>query len=449
MIQHLGRASLGGLLVFALSAASAPHLPQATEFFRFPAAPLASGQAARSLLEKTLKRTELDPSFHLQWNNKKYIVNKAAVVTEQDCLSLGRLKENSALLSEPASNGIIRRQLERKTEVRILDTKQNWARVRVGKQVGWLPLHRLEPLADDPGVYISLVDTYIRKAPGRSSDIRSTLPKGTRIQVTGFFSGWFRFTHENKSYFVDADHFVGRPDFALWAWKKSKEWVPVTHREGTFLRTKSGDLISLTYITAFNGNTKKAIVLHPEEGATPPLRAHAEIQRKEVTLWAVSDLPGHGTVWWKQNREVETEAPGRIPTEELLKRKIFSYALVGSKDVRGLISADGVWRTTDGQYWEKIPSFEEQNVPVAIHSDGTWFAGAFKSEDEGRTFQPFIKWDELAKTLEAALSRRPRYLRLQKIEPLPESRLRVLVDTGVRRVSLRTHLDGDSWQIMH
>lgn len=426
------------------------HLPAAVEFYRFPTAPFSSGRAARAVLESKLERTELEQVYQVTWDGKNYTLKHENLITEADCLAKAKLKENASILADPKSNATIRQIASKGTVVEVLATDDNWSFVQNGAVQGWIPQHRLEAISEDRGVYIALVDTFVRKRPDHLSGIRTTLSKGTRVKITGVSDGWLRISYDGKSYFVDSRHFVGRPDFALWAWKKSGEWVPIQHREGTFLKTRKGDLLALSAVTAFAGNPKKAIVR--SSGANqPPMRAHTEVVKKEITQWGVSRLDGHGPVWWRQDRQIERDEREQGPwisTEELLKRKIYSYALVDSKKIRGLVSAQGVWKTTDGKFWRQIPEFGTQNWPVAIHSDGSWFAGAFRSRDEGDTFEPFIRWDQIAKTLENSLHRQPRYLKLQKIDPLPHSRLQILVDTGVKRVSLRTHLEGNTWQVI-
>jgi hypothetical protein len=226
----------------------------------------------------------------------------------------------------------------------------------------------------------------------------------------------------------------------------------VTHREGAFVRTKSGEKIKLSAVRAYSANPAKGIVMQNDPTVRPPLRAHVLVRKTEATLWGVSRLDGHGDVWWKKESIVLQDKPQRatwLTTEELLERDLFSYALTkDTKAPRGLASAKGIWKTEDGLKWTKLPEFGDQDLPVSIHPAGAWFVGTQQSGDEGKTFEPFIRWDSLTRTVEESLQRPPKFLRLQRIEALPSAQVEILVDTGVRRLSLRSPLHAQAWRVV-
>lgn len=439
------------LFVSSTTWAAVPTLPAATAFYRSPQSVFTSGQTARSNLERKRVRTEYELSHQVKWDGKVYVLKADDLLRDLHCLGTATLKENSRLLDDRRSDAKTAGELPAGTEVTILQVRAHWARVKHQDREGWLPAHRLVARNEDAGVFVALIDTFLRDKPSNRSPIRTTLPRRTRLTAEEFTAdGWIRVTVNGRQGYVDSHHLAGRADFAVWAWKKAGAWVLVSHREGTVVKGKNGETIPLADIIAYSPNAAKGIVTQIESAVLPPLRSHVEIVKTEATVWAVSDLDGHGEVWWKQNSLVmdDQKHDGEwLTTEQLLRRNVFSYALTGTAKIQGLVSADGVWKTVDGRRWTRLPDFGTQNLPVAIHPEAGWFVGSFRSPDQGKTFEPFIRWDALTRTIEENLRRPPRYVKLQKVEPLPSSRVQILVDTGVRRLSLRAHLLGNVWQI--
>lgn len=437
--------------VIALSAGAAPTLTPATSFYRSPESIFASGQTSRANLEKTRFRSEFILHQRVKWDGRQYLMSTDDLLRDAQVLRAGILRENSALLKEMRSDSAVVVQLTKNTETEILETRQHWARVRAKGGEGWIPLFRLDGRNDDPGVFVTLLETPLRASAHEESRLHTTIPRRVRLTALGYEDGWVRVAYRGTVGYVDAHHLVGRADFATWAWRRSADkWILVSHREGTNLRGKAGETIPLADVSAFTPNPRRAIVTQIGGENLPPLRAHGEILKTEATRWGVSRLDGHDEVWWRQNQVVLDE-PAKtargLSTEELLKRPVFSYALSGSKKIEGLVSAGGIWKTTDGHSWTKLENFGDQDLPVAVDAKNGWFVGNFRSTDKGATFENFIRWEALTKSIEGALSRPPKYVKLQKIEVLPASHVQVLVDTGVKRLSLKTSLAGNVWRI--
>lgn len=443
--------SLPTVLLATPAVAAIPTLTPATSFYRSPDAVFVSGQASRNLLEKRRIRSEFTLLQRIKWDGKDYAVTTDDLIRDAQCFSKGVLHENSALLADLKSDAPAVAGLAKNDDVEILETRQHWARVRTAAgREGWMPLFRLEGRNDDPGVFVALIDTTLREKPAINAVSRAKIPARERLKALAFEDGWIKVSHRGTTGFVDAHHVVGRADFAAWAWtRKTKTWVLVSHREGTNLRTRDGGVLPMNEVSGYATNARKAVVSQMNDPRLPPLRAHADVVKVEATRWGISKLDDHGEVWWRQDSRVMEDLAGPnagITTEDLLKRDIFSYSLAGTKKIDGLVSARGIWKTDDGVLWKKIDAFGDTDYPVAVHPDGYWFIGTYRSKDRGANFESFIHWETLTKTIETALSRPARYLKLQKIEALPSSRLQIVVDTGVKRLSLTTHLLGNTWQ---
>lgn len=446
--------STWGLLLCPLTAAGAiSSLPNAISFYRSQDAAFASGQASRASLEKNKLRSEFELVHQVRWNHHIYNLKADELLQDVNCATKAELTTNSLLLEEDRNDSAQKFELAKGAEVTILQIRSNWAQVKAanGRQ-GWLPLQRLSTVNLDRGVFISIIDTFLKDKPSAQGHIITTLPKGQRVQPIDFAKdGWIQISLDGHTGYVDGHHLVGRADFANWAWNsKTKSWLIVDHREGNFVKGPKSLSLSLKDIGAFTSDPEKAIVVQGERTDLPPRRAHAEIIKTDATVWAVSRIEGHGDVWWKQKSLFTAESldgSESLNTEELLKRDVFSYAFTGTKKLEGLVSAKGIWKTKDGIRWHKISEFGDQDLPVAIHSQGLWFVGSSKSSDQGQTFEPFIRWDSLTRTIEATLHRSPRYVKIQKIEPLGEHTVQIQVDTGIRRLTLRSSLDSLTWQL--
>ncbi|MBX2986353.1 MAG: SH3 domain-containing protein [Bdellovibrionaceae bacterium] len=419
-------------------------LPSATSFYRSQNSLFASGQTSRANLEKKLLRQEQETHLQVKWDKRDFTLRDEDVIRDLQCAKTVLLRENSQLLADSRGDAGPRGEVSRGARAELLQTRPPWARIRARGQEGWLPLSRLENVNDDPGVFVALIDTFVRERAADAGRVLTTLPRGARVTPLAHLAGgWIRARVGEKTGFIDSHHLVGRADFATWAWRHKHGWVLVSHREGDVLKTRDGKNLPLAEVTGYNTDPRRAVVSRLREPG-PPLRAHVEIQRTDATVWAVSQLDGHGEVWWKKQNLVVSAGPARgdtLSTEELLKRHVFSYSLVGTQKIQGLVSAKGVWKTEDGATWTRLSQFGDQDLPVAIRGRDGWFVGVHQSRDRGESFEPYLRWDLLSRNIESKLQRPPRYVRLQKVSPLDDGSIELLIDTGIRRLTLKTTLN--------
>lgn len=428
-------------------------LPPATPFYRSPQSLFASGQANRSLLEDKLVRSELDVQYRARWNNKEYTLKADSLIRDIQVAKLVRTRSAAQVLSEKKSNAKTVETLSPQAPLEILAADDYWAQVLNPKtnKKGYLPLHLLEARNEDRGYFINLIDTYLRKSTEQGSEIITTIPRLTRLEAIRFEKGWMKVHYKAYSGYVDINHFVSRADFANMAYHPKYKWVGILYRDNDFLVTNTKKRIPLDEVWGLLTNSARGVIADNNQNSTePPLRARVQILQPEAHIWGVSLLEGHGEVWWKKNNLLLPTNPrstkdDEITTEQLMKRKIYSIAFANKKSLKGLVSAEGIYRTDDGVTWKLIPQFEDQNLPVSIHPDGAWFAGSYKSTDEGKDFAPFIRWDRLAQAIESSVHRSPKILKLTRIDALPHSQIQILVDTGVQNLKLRSSLEGERW----
>lgn len=397
-------------------------------------------------------RVDQDPHVLVRWTHREGRPRFDEGLMDLFCASRVRLKENIVLLKSPRGDAKSGASLSPGDEVQVLERSSGWIKIKhLQKGEGWTLWNRLESLNDDIGVYVPLIPTELREKASTQSPTILKVPLEARLIAKAYHSsGWVRVDYEGRSGYIDMQHLVGRADFAQWAWQRKNGWFLVAHRNGSSLIGQDGRKVPLSQILGFAPNDQRWIVSKADHESGIPLRAHAEIIRIETTLWGVSQLPGHGVVWWKKDHLAQLKTTPQeqetLTTEEFLKRPIFSYDVEEKSSLQGLASSQGVWRTLDGRTWTRIPQFGNQDLPVAIHPKGVWLVGTYRSVDRGLSFENSIRWDQLARSVENKLKQTPKKITLQKLSVLPNSDIQILLDTGRETISLRSQLESSHWE---
>lgn len=440
------------LLILASASAaipqpSAPALP----FYRSASSLFPSGQASRTQLEEKLLRSEYEIQYKAGWNKREFHLKGESFLREIQVARMVQTRTAAEILSEKRSNAKAVDALTVGTTLEILECDAYWALVLNPKRKtqGYLPLHLLQAKNEDAGVMVNLVDTFLRPEPRHG--LITTVPRLSRLIPLAFRGSWVLVRYQNFKGYVDLNHFVSRADFARMVFHDKKKWTLVTHRENNFLITEKKEKLALDHILGFVTTTNRGIVSASGDDTQPPLQAHIEIIKPEAHIWGISRLEGHGEVWWQKADLLEESKPlagDEITSDQLLKRKIYSISFESKKSLRGIVSADGIYRSEDGKIWKKVPQFGEQNLPVSIHPQGNWYVGSYKSTDRGSTFEPFIRWDVLAQTIENSIHRVPKTLRLTKLESLPHQ-IQIQIDTGTQQLEFRSSLsDSTNWKLV-
>ncbi len=424
----------------------------AIPFYRTPQSAFASGQVSRNILEDKQQRTELEVLYYAIWNNKEYFLKGENILRDIQVSKNAQAKSKIQILAEPKSNARPLQFISADTNLTILTSDKYWAHVfnPESKTKGYVPLHLLNAKNEDRGYFVNLIDTYLRQSTKTGSAVITTLPRQSRVEAISFSEGWMKIKFNNFEGYVDINHFVSRYDFAKIAYHPKTKWANISHRENEYLVTTDHKRIPISEVWGVVTNPQKAVIC--EAGTnTPPLRAYTQITHLSADIWGVSDLDGHGSVWWKKNSLTSTEENKQaetITTEELFKRKIHSVAFAAKNSMKGLVSANGVYKTQDGKKWTMIPQFADKNLPVSIHPNGTWFVGSYRSINEGKTFEPFIRWDKLAEAIQEYTQKSPRIVKLTKIENLNPSHILVSIDTGTQMIKLKSNLSFENWSVL-
>ncbi|WP_413581656.1 hypothetical protein [Bdellovibrio sp. HCB288] len=441
------------LAVPSTHAALATDASAAISFYRTKESPFASGQANRSSLEERLISTQIESTYRVRWDRKEFELEAKQILKDIQVARLVDTKSACQLLSLNRNDSGTIKVLGPNATLEILETDDYWAKVKTYRDqvIGWVPLSMLKNRHDDAGVFVNILDTYLRKTPSSLAAVLTTLPRLSRVEPLGFEKGFMKINRNGITGYVDINHFASRADFSNLAFIDSK-WIPITHRNGEFLVTAQRAQIPLQRAKGFVTNQLRGVVTRAVPGG-PQLLSRVEITKPEANIWALSKINGHGEVWWKRNAASFELAPATssntLTTEQLMKREIYSIAFESKSSVRGIVSSEGVYTTEDGLNWKQIPQFGKQNYPVYIHPKGQWFVGAFKSVNQGQSFEPFIRWEQVADAIQGAHHKNPKLMRLTQIEAVSNSQIIINVDTGSSKIKLSSSLSNpSSWSVV-
>lgn len=425
-------------------------------FYRSQKSIFPSGQISRPVLENTVLRQEQKPWYRVRWNQKDFELPGEIVLKDVNVTQTLIADKGLTLVSEPSSVAAKTLTLPKKSTLVVLKTDETWAQLLEPQQriKGWARLADLSAPAEDKGIYVTLLNTFLRKSTTNPGEVLTMIPRYERLTALGIEKTYLKVRYRNTTGFVDLNAVAGRGDFAMWAYHKTKGWLGISHRENGELVTFKKEKLSLDKFIAFAPYNQRGIVTSKLEEEGPSIRSRVEIEENSAHLWNLSLVEGHGQVWWRSeananllSKKSSTLGASEITSEELLKREVKSVAFA-PKSMKGLASANGIFRTLDGKTWTAIEMFEGKNYPVSIHPEGVWFVGSYRSFDDGKTFEPFIKWDLLAEKIQSKIHKSPPHLRIADIEPMPHSQVRILIDTGVQKLKMQAHFLSHEWKIV-
>lgn len=413
------------LLIFAASTASAVPVFLKPES-RFP-----TGNQARSKLEQRTFKSRLQRWFRVKTKDKK-----VGWIAEDHALTALKLVEQATLLEAvPArvspdttpESSAGRPTIPASTPVMVLEIQGSMARVQPLTEVelpqAWVPTEKLKPnfatnIAQRAFVY-QTSPLYIDA--NSQARILTKIEEGTYVQVVRPQGSWLEVRSDRFQGFIAKSDVWTAGDLGETGVRASVSLAPLRKEPLPY-----ADLIrSLSYSA-----TLTAV-------------------KSSVLKWGLASTREQGDVWWPMTDAVDmrsevasieqmkptSEVTEKISTAKLFARKIYDMASSRAMPALKFASADGVFRTTDGVTWTRIPLFRDQNYPIAVAKNGSIFIGPYVSDDHGETFQQWIKWDSLVSSLEARADISAQNLKIVEIKP---------EDAQGHRVTLRLNLGLDS-----
>jgi hypothetical protein len=382
------------LFIFLIPTFAFSNVQKGVYFYRTPQSLFSSGQTSLDFLKNSKIRTEKDHSVLINQDNKHFWLSSDKILRDTDVYVPGSL-----------------------------------------------------------GFGINLISSTLRKEPKWTSDAVFHIPSHTKMEILKYDSGWaqveIQTSTEKYVGYVDMNNIVIAADFASFILNKKKQWKPVLYRELSTLVLEKNERIDLGDIQALITLPNRAIVSVRNDKLGLSLRNQLQIERVEDGEWNVSQLKGHGEVFWKKESEdTVVEDEHYISTEEILKKEITSVAFHPKNPKIGLVSSEGIFLTTDGIKWKQLRSFGKLNFPVAINDAGDMIVGIFYSKNKGESFNSYMKWELLTQLIDFRAQTAIRNLQISEVDFHDTKRLRITWDTGLRKVNIAGNPDfPDSWKL--
>lgn len=393
---------------------------------RFP-----SGHYKRSALESRTKKIQAQNWFRVQTPDKTYgWLPENDVVTSLKLVSEAVLKESVPIRSQALLDAIEQELVAKGTRIQILSHNGSWVfgrfKIADATRESWINSESLSPVTDSPAEKIFVKPrTLVHALPGPNARVIRTITVPTIMHVIKERDDWFEVrVRESNGFIKKADAITAR-DLGENTVHALNDRAPLKTAPLPY-----SDLVS-----------------HLASGT--PLK----ILSTQSLRWGQAKLSDVGEIWWPMHELAEEEKEPTIKeeltTSELFKRKLFDMA--SSPVIRSLkfASAQGIYRTTDGTKWTKIPYFHDKNFPIAISGAGVVFVGPYLSDDHGETFEQWIRWDKLVAALKRYPNLSAQKIQIHEIHPEDPAGKKVKLKLGIGEeflVTVATHDQGQTWE---
>ena len=400
---------------------------------RFP-----SGQRARRDLELRTNSSQIQRWFRVRTaiGSRQVLgwIPEDHSLTALKLSTLVRLNTSVPDRFAPHLDSIRQTRLPINSPLVVLDDLGSWMRVRPLTDTApgadsWVPTSALrrDPLEQSRKAYV-FQRSDLRLQPSEKSTVLAQVHAGEFILVLSERKvgarHWIEMRTENNAA-------MWLPRDSVWlAADVDEKWV---RPQGINLELRSAPHPSADVVTRLKVNARLEIL------GSRSLRWGRVTLDKQSYWWPMSD----------DDKRLETSRPTMtLSFEDLKQRKIFDQ--VRSEELGlHIVSAQGVFVSTDGENYRRVDRFENKNFPLSLTAMGIVIAGPYRSNDQGQTWEQWIRWDRLAETLAEhedaeAFSR----MRISELHTLDQDgrHVQAVLDIGKsRKIRVETSDQGQSW----
>lgn len=431
-------------------AAVAPH------FYRSVSSPVPSGQASRSKLWASVRKTIKENWLEVQYDKSTHRIPSENAILAIHLSSTCDTALPVVLLNQPQAEAMTLASLPKGTLLKTEFQDTYWAKATTEKGItGFIPWHLLSPRREDTGLVMTVAPLVLRKSASDKAASLATVPAKRTFAIRSIQNQFAEIEFEKKIGFLNLTHLLHRSDFSHFAHVPGKGWIQYSHREKDQLIgiTKEANQAPPKYpLAQHNGffpSSDLAYIASESFQIFPPVGARVEVLKTHFVHWALSELDGHGPVYWKLN-SIESQKSSTVhTTEEILSKLVFHFAFDPQNSSAAIVStATGVYTTLNGTEWKELKDLKEQAVPVAIDSKGRFFAGSLMSTDRGETFEPYIKWDRVAEVLGTEFPFHPRNIKLQQIQLDHLGRITLQLASPSKKIKIQAGSQITEWRLI-
>lgn len=389
------------------------------DFFRSPESIFKSGQSHFSDLLKTEKKRFYKYQALIQRGTQKILIPGDYILTD--------LQTSSVFLHTPTQQ-----------TYQFIQQQSSWvfAKNLETNESKWLLLSDLAPISSDLGLGINLSPAFIKNNPFWLSSTKHVFAAESRFMVLGFNGGWVKVRSLSAPLlegYIDGNNLITRFDFASMVSSKSpsklqgviantltkmdaENWMSVKYREEDKLILDNDKSISINDVKSIITRPDLAIAIRSLAEPNLLLKQHLKIISIENALWLQSEIKGHGLISWKWPKPKEKPLNiNEFSTEQILKREIFSMSIHPKNANLGIVSANGIFMTTNGKTWKRLENFNYENHPVLITEKNQIYVGDKLSHDYANSFHPYFRWEEISKIV-SELNKKADEIRLSNLE---------------------------------
>ena len=331
--------------------------------------------------------------------------------------------------------------INKNTRLKVQKVTSSHVQVRVRRQNLWILKGLLEIDPNDWGYVVSKHKTPLRKKPLNELKVTGYLSSGLRLTPIRFQKEFIEIEWRKQPHFIPFSYVVSRLNFAKRI-KLNTGWKDILFVIDHWIKTTGDQFVPIEQIQGIQGGRSLAYNM----ASKAYIRSDSHIQSS--ILQAIDPLTPLSVV--SRGRQSVSVPQKVITTDQLFSRKIFDVA-----SAKGLMlaSANGVFRSHDGISWEKFPFFGDKNFPLAVSPSGKIYVGPYRSINDGKSFDQYIRWDLVFNALQANGIRAVSELSIKDIEFLNNSSytLRMTLQMGrdwskkVRLTKVISYDEGVSW----
>jgi len=406
----------------------------AISFYRSPQSLFASGQTSERNLQKNWVKDSFQFSLLVNKDHRQFWIDADKVARDFDLSSRVRSADQRPW-----------RVVEWKGSALLVEDFKTSERKM-------FDINAVQPDPADLGLAMTLIETQIRAEPNWKSQGLLTIPAQTRLQLISIQDSWAQValldSHSSSQTslgYVDLSNVLLKMDFAGFVLIKG-EWQPFHHRDGDQIYISDSKSVNWKSVQGILTKANMGVSLCVDDNKHLLLRQNLEILKSQSQTWKVSQLPGHGLVYWAlpeaQEIKPTTLVDGVITTDQLLHREVSSVAFHPTNPKFGIASAEGIFLTKDGEHWQRLAQFRTQNHAVSIDSKGRLYVGDLRSQNQGQSFEPYFRWELLASLVENHLTSPSHELRLDSISFSAKNILQIEVSNGTQKLRLAARNEG-------
>lgn len=449
--------------VFALTSLMAclPHTSFAIPVYSKLDSPLSSAQSTRRELQKDIQQVVEVPWVRLiladgksGWIREKELWNVLSVS------ELVKIKGASAIFSSPNRASV---KLTYVTDGlwKIINVRDEWLQVEKNqsKQLAWIEQKNVLPYERTWDHFIIVRATDLKLSASTTAKRVCALEPWTKVKFLAFAQRFAKVYACGGIGFIALDDVLTKAHFANRIFTPLG-WEDIKRVNGSEVITKQNRPVSFAEISAFYFDEKirfsknrtmavsdlpnKTSLLHTYQ---LPAKSALTTSEKWQERWGLSKLDSMGQFWWNMSLPAK-EKEKTFSTKELLSGRIYDIATHPKNPNQRWLSSRGIYQTADGIRWQKHEFFDDVDYPLYISRVGRIYIGPFVSQDGGKSFKPFVRWDRLIRSLDLGNHVQLSQLRIGSIKALDAigNSLKFVVYMGEQPLTVRTDDLGQTWK---